>query len=211
MFFPQFPWWIKPLGFSNGWLYKSTHCFNGGWNPRGLLHQQFQRMIFFIPGNQDVVTIQNEFPFVKNEYRSNTHCKRAFLGKPQHVMFNCMGQGCSEIIEQETCLSRCFKLFYYILGANKIHITLLIPSVFCLCWFSKRALRVFPVSEDAFCFVPRRNCVCVTRVVGRKAQHPAQDEVWLKKNMWKKTNKNRTWDHYSPKAPHPSYGNTRPS
>jgi len=27
-------WMIKTLRVQQWWLYKSTHCFNGGWNPR---------------------------------------------------------------------------------------------------------------------------------------------------------------------------------
>ena len=37
--------WLKPLGFSNQqwWLYKSTHCFNGSWNPSKRFDPPFGR------------------------------------------------------------------------------------------------------------------------------------------------------------------------
>ena len=44
---------FQPLG-KQWWLYEKTHCFNGGWNPRGLLHQQSQRTIFLIQEYRDI-------------------------------------------------------------------------------------------------------------------------------------------------------------
>ena len=71
---------------------------------------------------------------------------------------------------------------------------------FCLCWFLTGIAGVSCIGR-CFCFVPRRNCVCVTRVemkdslVGRKKHHPVQDEV-DEKTMWKKQTKTEPGYHY---------------
>ena len=101
-------------------------------------------------------------------------------------MFNCMGQGCSEIIEQEKCLSRFFKLYYYILGANKIT---LIPSVFCLCWF---LTGIAGVSCIGRLLLFRSASQLRLRHEGRWKKRNTQfrTKFWWK-NMWK--NKHGTW------------------